>query len=311
MPAKPRRLPLAAACLLALGSNALFADVLNVEFKFTPYTGDTKDDHVSTVAGKAKVFINNVPVAEREVGKQEVPVLFDEREIASSVWVPVRSIGPVLRKGKNAIRIEFEPSEATPYKAQFSWAEVTDQTTEQSEPGRVKSTNQSGEGKEEKQATGKLVFERAFTADFAEDRPWHHYPPVASLSEEDRQALGNLLRQRAEAFKPKFDGVYTILASVQGIDIPGVRKAKCLDKAYTAGVRIAPPPAEELEFTPTGNPEVVLGRKGGPLFAPDSKAFERIKGDEAQMCAGIALSVAYPPQLIVVRQPDGSWQTVQ
>ena len=311
MPAKPHALSLAAAVLLACVSSALSADVLNVEFKFTPYSGDTKDDHVLAVPGNARVFINNVPVAEQEVDKHELPVLFEEREIAPAVWIPASSIGPVLRKGKNTIRIEFVPSATLPYKAQFSWAQVTDQVTEQAEAGRGQATNQSGEGKEEKQGSGKLMFEHEFTADFAEDRPWHHYPPVTALDEQDREALGNLLRQRAETFKPKFDGVYAILQGVKGIDIAAMRKAKCLDKAYAAGVRIAPPAVEDLEFHATGNPEVVVARKGGPLYPADPKPFERIKGDEAQMCAGIALSVAFPPQIIAVRQPAGGWEVVQ
>jgi len=311
MPSKTKTLLLAAFLSLALDAPSSQADVLNGEFKFSPYTGDTKDDHVTAFPGKAKVFINNVPLAEREIDKQDLPVLFEEREIGPSVWVPANSMGPVLRKGKNSIRIEFEPADAAPYKAQFSWAQVMDQTTEQSEPGHFQATNQAGEGKEERQGTGKMVFEREFAADFAADQPWHHYPPVASLGDEDRQALLKMLGQRAEAFKPKFEGVYKLLEARPGLDIAGIRKAKCLDKAYAAGVRIAAPSLEQLEFTTTGNPEVVLGQKAGPLFTPDPKAFAKIKGGDAQMCADIALAVAYPPRMIVVRKPDGSWDAVQ
>jgi hypothetical protein len=304
-----RLLRMAAVALLLSGS-AVNAKVINVEFKFTPFTGDTKEDHVNSVAGKAKVFINNIPVAEQDIEQRELPVLFDDREISPSVWVPVASMGPVVRKGKNAIRIEFEPSQATPYSAQFSWALVSDQSTEKSKSGRVQATNQTGEGKEEKKGTGKMVFEREFVADFAGDRPWHHYPAVAVVSEEDKQKLTGLLKQRADAFKPKFADVYRLLeGSKQGIDLAEARKAKCLDKAYAAGVRIAPPSPAELEFVTTGNPEVVLRRKDGPLFQPDQQAFGRIKGDEIQMCAGILLSIVYPPQLIVVRRPDGLWDT--
>jgi len=298
------------AGLLALSPQAVFAEVLNVEFKFTPFTGDTKEDHVASVPGKARVFINNVPVAEQDVEKQELPVLFDAREIAPAVWVPAASLGPVLRKGKNAIRIEFEPSGNAPYQAQFSWAQVTDQTSETGDAGHFQATNQSGEGKEEKQGTGKMVFAREFAADFAADQPWHHYPAVTALTEDDKQALGALLRQRAEAFKPPFAGVYPMLDGKPGVDAAQVRKAKCLDKAYAAGVRIAPPAPAQVEFTLTGNPEVVVRRQDGPLFAPDPQAVERIKGDEMQMCAGMALSLAYPPKLIAVRQPDGRWMVV-
>ncbi len=308
MSAKKTFLRMAVAGLLALGSQSGSADVLNVEFKFTPFTGNTKEDHVDSVPGKAKVFVNNIPVVEQEIEKRELPVLFDAREISPSVWVPVASLGPVLRKGKNSIRIEFEPSAGSPYNAQFSWASVMDQSTETGEAGRFQATNQSGEGKEEKQGTGKIVFTREFTADFAADQPWHHYPAVAALTEDDKQNLGKLLKVRAEAFKPPFAGIYQMLDGKPGVDVAGVRKAKCLDKAYAAGVRIAPP--AQLDFATTGNPEVVVQCQDGPLFEPDRTAFERIKGDEMQMCAGMALSLAYPPKLIVVRKPDGSWEVV-
>jgi hypothetical protein len=38
-------------------------------------------------------------------------------------------------------------------------------------------------------------------------------------------------------------------------------------------------------------------------------AFARLKGEQLQMCAGIALSVAYPPRLVVAKTPTvaGRW----
>lgn len=82
------------------------AAVINVEFKFTPFVGDpAKDEKVTTVPGKATVFINNVPFAEQEVREEELPVLFEEHEVAPSLWIPMSSVGPVVRKGKNKIRI--------------------------------------------------------------------------------------------------------------------------------------------------------------------------------------------------------------
>ena len=50
-----RTLVLLVACLLSPGLVA--AKVLNVEFKFTPYTGDTKEDHVEAVPGKVTVML--------------------------------------------------------------------------------------------------------------------------------------------------------------------------------------------------------------------------------------------------------------
>src|SRR5262245_23140925 len=87
--------------------------VLNVEFKFAPYTGDLKNDKVEIVAGTARVSLNGVPFVDQEVRKDEVPVMFDEREIASALWIPIESMGPVVRKGKNTIRIEFDPKDAS------------------------------------------------------------------------------------------------------------------------------------------------------------------------------------------------------
>ena len=289
------------------------AAVLNVEFKFTPFRGDPqKDKTVETVPGTARIFLNNVPYAEQEVQKQSLPVLFEEREVSPSVWLPVESAGAAVRKGRNKIRIEFEPADAkVAYRARLSWATVTDQVTRKSTgPGSGSATNMADAGKDDKSATGKVVFEREFTADFAADRPWHHYPAVTALSDADRSALADLLQKRVEWFKPGFAALYKSLED-RGVErerIAKVRKAKCLDAAYGAGVRMSAPPPGELEFVTTGNPEVVVRRKGRELFTLDPKAFERIKGDEMQMCAGMTLSMVYAPQLVVVRTPGGAWE---
>ncbi len=300
-----------AAALVLMWSSLASAAVLNVEFKFTPYTGDVKEDQVQTVPGKAKVFINNVLIADQEVRKETVPVLFDEREIAPSVWVPAQSLGPVLRKGKNSIRVEFEPSdEKAPYQAQLSWASVMDQSTEEeTASGGTKATNQSGEGKEAKKATGKVVLERDFVADFATDLPWHHYPPITALSDTDKHQLAELVTARAGPFKPKFEAIYKALEGKEGIHVAEIKKAKCLDAAYAAGIRVAAPAFDQLDFAVTGGPEILVQRKGGTLYdLGGPETFERIKGDDTQMCAAVALSIAYPPHLAFVRTPAGAWE---
>ena len=302
-----------AAALVLLWSSAAGAAVVNVEFKFTPYTGDTKADHVETVPGKARVFVNGALIAEQEIAKDSVPVLFDDREIGPAVWVPVESLGPVLRKGKNRIRIEFEPGDVkAPYHAQLSWASVTDETTEgQSASGATTSTNQSGEGKDDRAAAGKVVFEREFAADFATDLPWHHYPATTAVSDTDRQQLAELVKARTAAFKPGFADVYKALEGKEGLQVAEIKKAKCLDAAYAAGIRVAAPNVEQLEFSVTGNPEVVVQRKDGALYdIGGPETFAKIKGDEMQMCAGVALTVAYPPHLAFVRTPAGAWEAV-
>ncbi len=289
------------------------AAVINVEFKFTPFVGNpAKDEKVKTVPGKTSIFINNIPFAEQEVNEDEVPVLFEEHEIAPAVWIPMSSVGPVMRKGKNKIRIGFVPNDAAkPYRAQLRWASVMDTATEEVEPGGGRSTNQANEGVDDrKDLKGKVVFEREFTADFALDLPWHHYPPVTTLSEEDKQKIAALLTTRAEWFQPDFAGLYNALEENESLKVDDVRKAQCLEAVYKAGVRITSPPAAELNFTTTGGPEVVVTKRTGPLFGLDEKTFASIKDEETQMCAGIALSMIYPGKLMAVRKPDGTWEIV-
>lgn len=298
--------------LLLLASPSA-AKVINVEFKFTPFVGDpAKADHVATVAGEAKVLLNGVPIAAQPVRREDVPVLFDEREIAPAVWVPADSLGSMLRKGKNTIRIEFTPTDAqASYRAQLRWAAVNDAATQQGGAGRGKATNQSDEGVDDKTAKGKVVFEREFVADFAADRPWHHYPPVDKLGDADQQQLGALVNGRAAAFKPDFADLYALLKKNDKIDVAAVQQAKCLEQAYAAGIRIVPAPTDQVEVLITGGPAVVIAAKGGNLYVPeDPSAFEKITDERAQMCVGAALFAVYPPRLVAVKAPSGTWELV-
>ena len=304
--------------LLLLCCNLAFAKVLGIEFNFTPYVGDLAKDKVDTVAGKAVVFVNNVPVAQQDIDKRSVPVLFDNREVASSLWVTAQSMGPALRRGKNKIRIEFTPANASqPYAMQLRWATVTDQVKRtESGPGQVSSTNQSDEGADNRKAvSGKLALEREFVADFPADMPWHHYAPVTGLTDADKQELAALVAARGQVFKPDFAAAYQLLsgASTPGmqLNLDGIRKSKILSVGYTAGVRVVPPTVDKMEFVLTGNPEVVLrGSGGGALFALDPKALRRIKGEEQQFGMAMVLGVLFPPQLVVVRDAAGKWAVV-
>jgi hypothetical protein len=289
------------------------AAVINVEFKFTPFVGDpTRDAKVTTMPGKATVFINNVPITEQEVREEQVPVLFDEHEVAPAVWVPMSSVGPVVRKGKNKLRIEFVPNDpAKTYRAQLRWASVMDETAEEAEPGSARATNQANEGVDDrKDVKGKAVFEREFTADFALDLPWHHYPPVASLNEEEKQKIAALLHARAEWFKPDFAALYKAIEENESLKVDDVRRAKCLETAYQAGVRVNAPQVGELEFITTGGPEVIVRGKAGSLFGLDEKTLAPLKDEETQTCVGMVLSVIYPGRLVAVRKPDGAWEIV-
>jgi hypothetical protein len=297
--------------LVVSWSHGAMAAVVNFEVQFTPFIGDLAMSEVQTVPGKAFIYLNNVPVAEQDVEKKSVPVMFDNREIAAAVWVPVKSLGGLVRKGKNTVRIEFVPADAkASYQSRLQWNEVTDQVKEQRSGGAVSSTNRGGEGMETKKSQGKIVLERDFTGDFATDLPWHKYPAVSALNGEDRQKLAALVKDRAEAFKPNFDAIYKILGAKPEIQVAQIRKVGCLEKAHAAGVRVPAPDAADLDFTTTGSAAVVIGRKSGWLYPFDEEAFARLKGEQLQMCAGIALSVAYPPRLVVAKTPDGRWEVV-
>ena len=299
--------------LLLLFVSCADAAVINFEFKFTPFVGDPATaEEVQSVPGTARVFINNVPIAEQPVAADKLPVMFEEREIAPSVWLPIASAGSSVRKGANTLRIEFEPEDAAlAYRAQLRWAAVNDETYEEQAPGTGTSTNQSNEGVDEKSGPGKLVMERAFDAAFATDQPWHHYPPTTSLSDADRAALARLLADRAALFEPGFEKIYAILAGTQ-MPLDEVKKLDCLGKIHAAGLRMAAPGTDELDITLTGNAEVVLARKGGTeLFQPtDPSVIDKVSDEQVQMCAGFALMSVYPPRLIVVRNPAGSWEVV-
>ena len=289
------------------------AAVINVEFKFTPFVGDPeKDQEVTTVPGKAIVSVNNVMIAEQELRAEKLPVLFDAHEVSAAVWVPMSSVGPVVRKGKNKIRIEFTPNDPSkPYRAQLHWASVLDEETQEVAPGSVKATNQANEGIDDRKAVqGKVDFEREFAADFALDLPWHHYPAVTSLTEEDKQKIAALLKTRAEWFQPDFAALYKAIDDNESLKVDDVRKARCLEAAYKLGVRVTAPPAGEMEFATTNGPEVVVTRKGGSLWGLDEKTFAPVKDEDVQMCAGMALSAIYPGRIVAVRKPEGTWEIV-
>jgi hypothetical protein len=297
--------------LLALWSCGAMAGVINFEVHFTPFVGDIAKSHVETVPGRAFVYLNNVPIAEQDVEKKRVPVIFDNREIAAAVWVPAKGLGGLVRKGRNTIRIEFVPADMkASYQSRLQWNEVTDQVTRQGSGGSGTSTNRGGQGMETKKSQGKVVLERDFTGDFATELPWHRYPPVSALNDEDRQKLAALVKDHAAAFKPKFDALYKALATKPELDVKEIRKIGCVEKAYAAGVRVPVPAAAELEFATTGSAVVIVSRKSGWLYPFDRKSFAKLKGEEMQMCAGIVLSMTYPPRLVVAKAPDGRWEVV-
>lgn len=298
--------------LLVLWPAAAHAEVINVEFYFTPFTGDPKNETVETVAGHAEVYLNGIPLAGQDIEQREVPVLFESRDISAPIWIPMHSQGSLLRKGKNTLKIEFKPADAKKkYRAQIRWASVMDETTETESKGKVTATNQSGPGVDDRKASGPVTMEREFTADFAADQPWHHYPPITTLTEEDKTGLLALTRKRIDAFKPDFSEIYALLKGREGIDIPAVKKSGCLARAFKAGIRLAVPAADKIQFVTTGQAAVVIQSPDGQLFFPaDPAAIEKIKNEDDQMCIGMVLGQAFPPRLVVVRNPKGAWEVV-
>lgn len=82
---------------------------------------------MTPVSGTAAIVVNGVPYADQAVGGDAVPVL-EGREVGSVVWLPVASLGLVVRKGKNTIRITFTPADPTAEcRARFAGASVTDE----------------------------------------------------------------------------------------------------------------------------------------------------------------------------------------
>lgn len=298
--------------LLLLWPVSSLAGVVNVEFHFAPFTGDPKNETVETVAGRAEVFLNGIPLASQDIEQREVPVLFDNREISAPIWMPMHSYASLLRKGKNTLRVDFKPSDAKKkYRAQLRWASVMDETTESSEDGKMTATNQAGEGVDDKKASGPISMEREFIADFGTDQPWHHYPPITTLTDDDKKGLMALTVGRLDAFKPDFSALYALLKGRENIDIPAVKKSGCLARAYKAGIRLAVPPADKIQFVTTGGAAVVIQSPEGQLFTPaDPSMLEKITDEEDQMCIGMVLSQAYPPRLVVVRTPKGTWEFV-
>ncbi len=294
-------------CWMLFMTNLLNAAVTNVEFTFAPYLGDAvKADRVDIVPGKVRVLLNNVPIAEKDVAAAKAPVVFEDRQIGGPIWITSQSFGPSLRKKGNKLRIEFAPANAkAAYKTQLRWAFVTDGVTET--PNSA--TNMAGEGKEEKAQSGVAVLERQFDADFAEARPWHAYPAVTTLNDEDRKALAAMVQSRLDAYRPPFAAAYKFLAADQRVDAADLRKSRCVEKTHAAGLKVKGPAAGALDMVLTGNAEVVLRAKSGSLYAPvDESLFDRIKDESVMRCMMPVLEVLFPQSLLVVKNPAGAWE---
>ena len=303
-----------ACALFFLAARLAPAAVINVDFKFTPFVGEPATaQEVTAVPGKAQIFINNVPYgADQEIAPEKLPVLFETHEVGPAVLVPMSSAGATVRKGKNQLRLEFTPNDlARPYRAQLRWASITDEPASELDGNNGAAPNQTGAGVDDrKEVKGKVVFEREFTADFAPDRPWHHYPAVTDLTEDDKGKIVALLQTRAAWFRPDFSALYKAIEDDDSLKVDDVRSAHCLEAAYQAGVRAAAPAVAELDFATTGGPEVLVTSKTGTLFGFNEKTLTAVKDEGMQMCAGTVLATVYPGRMGLVRKPDGGWEIV-
>jgi hypothetical protein len=65
-----------------------------------------------------------------------------------------------------------------------------------------------------------------------------------------------------------------------------------------------------VEIATTDSAAVSVRGKGEHLYVLDPSQFEKVKDEDVQMCAGMALAMVYQPRLIVVRAPGGTWKAV-
>ena len=304
------------AALLLCVPLAAAGAVVNVEFNFAPYTGNPdKEDVVVFVRGEARLFINGLPFADVEVKEQKYKVIFSDREISSApVAVNGDAFGPLLLKGRNTLRIEFLPAEPKrTYTADLTWALVTDGVTETRDArGTVSSTNLAQKGRDRKTVQGRVVVEREFDADFARDRPWHHYPAVKELNDSDKQQIRALVAQRLRALEPGFDAFYAWLEK-HDFKVADIRSNQLLEKIHAARLRVKMADAAKLEFVVGGGPGVMIKAAGAePLYKPENPQVLAKLGDKrAQEFAMSALPRLFPSRLVVARTPAGIWETAE
>ncbi len=319
--------PLAAALITVLAPALLpaaaLAETVNVEVSFTPYPGELgQAAEVRTLAGRVEVVLNGVPMLDNPLESTKALVMGNGpsgAELSPAFWLPVRGLQPVLRRGTNRLQLRFTPNDgALRYTGQFHWVVVSDRTTTTTTAeGATLSTNQSAEGAEQLQSQGPVSFEHRFEAPFARVEPWHSDPPVVTLEPADRTAILALLSRRAALFAPDFSAAYAYLAALPAdrglrFDVAAMRRERCLERGHAAGLRLAAPAAAEVRLITTGSPVVVARGVGPSLFPlanlPGAEARLAALPDDVSLCVAVATGVLSPPQLLLVKGPDGQWR---
>lgn len=301
-----------AALALAAAAPPAIAEVVSIEFRFTPFVGDPATmDQVHTVPGMVRMLVNRVPYAEQDIPATAASVRTGDREVEPSVVFPAHLCGPALRKGTNTFQIEFYPEDGEQiYRAQLRSVVVTGPATHHAK-GKEGAAPEGSAALIDKDAKGWLTLERDFIADFAADLPWHHNPPIKSLNLKDLESLRALVRERLAAFEPDFARVYAMMEGKEGIDVAKVKEMKCLDAAYAAGVRMAAPDDHNIDFLLSGNPEVMIRAKDGLLYRPaDPATINTITDPAMRSCLETAIAAAFPARFAVVRNAAGGWEIV-
>ena len=295
---------------------------LNVEFKFTPYLPPTKDaDNVTTVEGMVELELNGVPMLNQPLESKSA-LLMDSSaegiEVFPAVWINALELQPLLRRGENLLRLMFTPKNgAKPYRSQFIWTVIEDQTTTSATArGSEMTTNHGAKGREDREARGPVTVQKAFQAPFAKVEPWHAAPAVTTLTPADRAAILELIRQRAALFSPDFEAAYRFLGSFpkdQGItlDMPEVRRLGCLEAGYATGMRVAAPAEADLRLVTTNSPVVVARGMGEFLMSfPNqpgmAERYEALPNDKG-FCLVISFNMLFPKRLLLVKGVDGQW----
>jgi hypothetical protein len=284
------RLVIIAVIAAATGS----AEIVNAEFGFDMYTGDrSKQSKLKAVPGRMRVFFNDISFRNQKSFDRELAVM--SGNIMSGNGIFVSRAGPIIRKGKNSIRVEFEATDSNvEYNATLAW------TFSNYDQSGVSKTD----GTDTKTGKGKITITKEFTAPFAEDLPWHHYPSVQTLTETDKQSIAAVLQTLADAFKPNFAPIYARIGS----EAAEIRGMGCIENAYAQGVRMRAASLDQLTFDLTGTPEVTVRGKGVRLFVPnDAKFWDKVNND---ICLMTMFDSAFASVLHVVKSPAGVWQIV-
>lgn len=309
--------------LVALAEAPAGAKPVSIQFRFTPYLRAASDaEAVTTLPGVVELELNGVPMSEGPLEQKSALVMNRDDigiEVFPALWLPASQLQPLLRRGDNLLRIRFTPKDGgVTYRSQFRWAVIDDEiTTSTTAKGSEVTTNHSGRGGEDREVRGPLSVQHAFQAPFARVEPWHDAPAITALEPGDHAAILALISERAALFTPDFDAAYRFIASQPTdrgltIDVPEVRRLRCLETGYSIGMRVAAPAEADVRLITTGSPVVVARGTGDYLFRfPNQEGtVERwnAESNEVGFCFVVTFNSLFPNQFLLVKGKDGQWQ---